>query len=210
MTFAHFNSSSRVILFKKNRIISQFPKQSFEVSGVCILHTSYWLIHWGELVKQLCWAPTYGANLWWRKTYHFHVEREEVDSFLPFHVKLKIFVLDMQTLLCASREGKPGKALYNHALNLRDGFSCQEWAKIKKLEPQPAVRQSIFTRPKTSGKAATVASYLMYLWNIKSLSKMARWRRRHFCRLSTRCPEILKINVKSWLQWRALGCPERR
>jgi len=77
--------------------------------------------------------------------------------FLLFSFKACLF--DLQCNGSADKEREFRAAFENVTQKLRYGFPCQDLFTCLKSPAQLAARQSIFTKSRTQGKAATVVSY---------------------------------------------------
>ncbi|CAL9685305.1 unnamed protein product [Knipowitschia caucasica] len=94
------------------------------------------------------------------KTYHFHPEWEEEYFFVYSHLK-PICLICNATMALAKKANLERHFRTVHASYERDfpAKTALRATKVRDLKGQLSARQSIFTKPKTQGKAATIASY---------------------------------------------------
>nr|XP_055065219.1 general transcription factor II-I repeat domain-containing protein 2A-like [Misgurnus anguillicaudatus] len=94
------------------------------------------------------------------KTYHFHPEWEEDYFFVYSHLKPVCLICNATVAL--AKKGNLERLFKTvHGSYERD-FPAKtplRATKVRELKAQLAARQSIFTKPKTQSKAATIASY---------------------------------------------------
>lgn len=94
------------------------------------------------------------------KTYHFHPEWEEDYFFVHSHSKPVCLICN--TTVALAKKGNLERHFKTvHGSYERDfpANTSLRTTKVRDLKAQLAARQSIFTKPKTQGKAATIASY---------------------------------------------------